>query len=45
LYFIMFCFFPLTDPALGTDGRHDSAKRKPTRIFQEKIIQKKILLG
>jgi hypothetical protein len=36
LYFILLCFCPLTDSALGTDGRHDSAKRKPTRIFQKK---------
>jgi hypothetical protein len=33
LYFILLYFCPLTDPTLGTDGRHDSAKRKPTRIF------------
>jgi hypothetical protein len=32
------------DPGLGTDGRHDSAKRKPTRIFQKKIIPKKNLV-
>jgi hypothetical protein len=32
----LLCFCPLTDPALGTDGKHDSAKRKPTRIFQKK---------
>jgi hypothetical protein len=23
---------PLADPALGTDGKHDSAKKKPTRF-------------
>jgi len=35
LNFILLYFCPLMDPALGTDGRHDSAKRKPPRIFQK----------
>jgi hypothetical protein len=34
--------YPLADPALGADGRHDSAK-EPTRIFA-KNNPKKIFL-
>jgi hypothetical protein len=41
LYFILLYFCPLTDPALGTDGKHDSAKRKTNKNIPKKIIPKK----
>jgi hypothetical protein len=35
---------PLADPALGADGRHDSAK-EPTKFLPKIIHKKKILVS